>query len=582
MTPADLVGIILAAAALLGVARLLIGLARLPAARRPRAWRSALLVLGTLASAALLWLLLRGDTQESQVRVLHVATAGAPRAGLPSTGDALRIALPEAGDGIDGSAMPDLATALRRHPAARALIIEGHGLERRDLPAAHGLQVAFQPPPLPPGLTSLWTPPRVQAGQALQVQAGATAPAGTIAELLDPAGKPADRQPLQDDGGIALRATPPAAGLATYTLRLRDAAGRDLDRVPVAVEVLAPASTKIALRAGGPDPELKFLRRWAADHGATLQASIALGMGMQAGDPPLPLDAASLDAIDLLVLDDRSWNGLSAGQRAAVLAAVRRGLGLLLRPAAALAGSGALGIGATAAPAVQTRPALAGIEPAQLPRLQLPPLRIANPQGVTVLRDERGQALAGWRAHGRGRVGIWLPQDSFQLALAGRGDLHARLWDAALQPLLRARLSRLPELPGDARAGQVTALCDVDDAAAVLAPDGTRTRLAVDPASGSRRCAAYWPQTGGWHRLMVGNAAHPFHVLAADAAPVLHLADLQRQTRALAGRATPITQADAAGATPRIGRWPLFALWLLLSVALWWLERSGLGRRASA
>ena len=582
MMPADVVGAILAAAALLAVARLLVGLARLPAGQRPRVWRSVLLILGSLASAALLWLLLRGDTPEEQARVLQVATAGAPRDASPPAADALRIVLPEAGNGVDGQPMPDLATALRRHPEARTLVVEGHGLERRDLPAARGLQLTFQPPPLPTGLASLRATPRVQAGRPLQLRAGASAPAGSQAELLDPAGRQVDRQPLQDDGGIALRATPPAAGLATYTLRLRDASGRDLDRVPVAVEVQAPAATRIALRAGGPDPELKFLRRWAADHGASLQASIALGMGMQAGDSPLPLDAASLDAIDLLVLDDRSWNGLSGGQRATVLAAVRRGLGLLLRPAAALAGSGAPGIGVTAAPAVQTRPALPGIEPAQLPRLQLPPLRIANPQGVTVLRDERGQALAGWRAHGRGRVGIWLPQDSFQLALAGRGELHARLWDAALQPLLRARLPRLPALPGDARAGQATALCDVDDAAAVIAPDGTRTRLAVDPASGSRRCAAYWPQAGGWHRLMLGNATHPFHVLAADAAPVLHLADLQRQTRALAGEAASVTQADVASATPRIGRWPLFALWLLLGVALWWFERSTLGRRGSA
>ena len=582
MIPANTLGIVLGIAAVLSVACLLLGLVRLPRERRPRAWRTLVLVVGTLVSAALLWLLLGGEESGRDVRALQVATLGTPRVeGLAIEAGMHRIVLPETGDGIAGERMPDLATALRRYPMVRTLQVVGHGLERRDLAAARGLRVLAVPPRLPVGVTALWASPRVQAGQALQVHAAANAPAGVEAELLDPAGKRVDQQLLQGDGGIRLRTVAPAAGLATYTLRLRDAAGRELDRMPVAVEVLAPGATKIALRAGGPDPELKFLRRWAADHGATLQASIALGMGMQAGDPPLPLEAARLDGIDLLVLDDRSWNGLPGGQRAAVLGAVQRGMGLLLRPAAALAATGGLGIGVAPAPALQSRPALAGVEPAQLPRLQLPPLRLVNPQGVSVLRDERGQPLAGWRAHGRGRIGVWLPLDSFQLALSGHDALHARLWDTALQPLLRARLPRLPDLPGEARAGESTTLCGLANDPAVVAPDGTRTHLAIDPATGGRRCAAYWPQAGGWHHVVGAEGRYPFHVLAADAAPTLRLAALQRQTRSLSG-ATPAATSAAQATRPassRLGPWWLFALWLLASAALWWFERSPHGRR---
>ena len=579
--PPGLTGMVIAALAAIALARLLLGLWRLPPPQRPRPWRSLLLVAGTVASAALLWLLLREPPLQDTVRALHVATAGASER-APPVGDALRIVLPEAtglGD-ADGQAMPDLASALRRHPRVRRLVIEGHGLEARDRDVARGLAITFAPPPLPHGIVSLWAPSRVQAGQSLQVHAGVLAPEGARVELLDPGGKAVDTQPVQDDGGIALSADVRSAGLAVYTLRLSDARDSVIDQLPVAVEVLAPASAKVALRAGGPDPELKFLRRWAADHGASLQASIALGMGLQAGDPPLPLDAASLAGIDLLVLDDRSWNSLGGGQRAAVLGAVSRGMGLLLRPGAALAGGG-LGIGVASAPAAQARPALAGIEPARLPRLQLPALRIVNPQGVTTLRDERGQPLAAWRAHGRGRIGIWLPQDSFQLALSRRSDLHARMWDAALQPLLRARLPTLPRLPGDARAAEATQLCGLQDGAVAIAADGGRRRLAIDPRSGGHRCAAFWPDAGGWHRVAMGDAQHPFHVLPADAGTTLHLASLQQATRALAatGATPPPATAESATHAGTPGTWPLFALWLALSVALWWFERSRYGRR---
>lgn len=55
---------------------------------------------------------------------------------------------------------------------------------------------------------------------------------------------------------------------------------------------------------------------------------------MRLGDG-LAMNAAALRRVDVLVLDERSWAGLSAGKRgavlAAVLAAVRQGLGLVLR-----------------------------------------------------------------------------------------------------------------------------------------------------------------------------------------------------------------------------------------------------------
>lgn len=127
------------------------------------------------------------------------------------------------------------------------------------------------------------------------------------------------------------------------------------------------------------------------------------------------------------------------------------------------------------------------------------------------------------------------------------------MWDAALQPLLRARLPALPQLPADARAGEATALCGLANGAAVVAADGTRTRLAIDPATGPRRCAAYWPQAGGWHRLTMGEASHPFHVLAPDAAPAMRLTRLRKQTQDLQAGSDGQRTAGGAADAPQTG-----------------------------
>ena len=62
-----------------------------------------------------------------------------------------------------------------------------------------------------------------------------------------------------------------------------------------------------------------------------LCTSIAAGNGLDIGDAPPRLDAASLAKLDLLILDERSWAAIGAGGRTHVLNAVRGGLGVLLR-----------------------------------------------------------------------------------------------------------------------------------------------------------------------------------------------------------------------------------------------------------
>ena len=570
---------VLAAGVLLASLRLLLR-ARTPgvAARR---WRTGVLVAGQLLAALLLFLLLRTETPTTSVHTLRLLTAHAPAGPVPAPAPGERVVrLPEASVWPGVPAVPDLATALRRHPGVRVLRIDGDGLEARDRGASNGRRIVFTPAPLARGITDWWAPQRLREGEVLHVVGSVHAPTGLRISLQDPGGARVDEQLLQADGGFALRAKPRTAGLADYRLQLRDTDDNQVDTSSVPVRIESPSPTSVLLLAGGPDPDLKYLRRWAIDHGVRLQASIELGGGMRAGDPSFALDARTLRQADLLILDDRSWNALDGRRRSAVLAAVDSGMGLLLRASQPSGNDGLPGLRVRPAilPPTYRIPGTADGTDAP-PLLARPQLRIEIPRGPTLLRDDRGLALAAWRAHGRGRIGVWLPGDSFRLVLAGQSVLHAQQWSGVANALMRARGPMPRPMPLRMYAWERTLLCDLGAAPRVVAPGSVAPLpLAIDPRSGDRLCAAWWPTLPGWHRLIDGNGERLALVRARGDDAVMRAADMQRATAALAAQSNADQAAPASPAPSRLPRWLLFLAWLAVMAALWWFERSRLGR----
>jgi hypothetical protein len=201
---------------------------------------------------------------------------------------------------------------------------------------------------------------------------------------------------------------------------------------------------------------------------------------------------------------------------------------------------------------------------------------------LPLLQDETGAPLAVWRAEGRGRVAVSMLTDSYRLMLAGRGDLYGELWSETFATLARAHNSRRAfTVEGDTRQDQRIALCGVAVGASVTSPDGAKTSLLPDPATGTRTCAAFWPRQKGWHRLQSGDRSQLFHVRARDAATGLQAAAVREATQRLAAESNRTAQdtAMASSPHPRPGeRWPWWLAWLLVSAALWWLERSRIGR----
>ncbi|MGH8084849.1 MAG: hypothetical protein ACREPV_06200 [Lysobacter sp.] len=594
MNPHALVVGLLALAVLLGSVRALWRQRRLPATERYHTWRVAMLLAAQAASAALLYFTLFPPPQPREAGTLVVLTARAGEVAPQGMPGERVVALPEARTGVDsrpGAArFPDLASALRRHPATRHIRVIGAGLVARDREAARGRSLDFRPAPLPSGLTELQAPMQVPAGRRFTVAGRAAQPGAGTAELRDPAGQRVDRIALDGEGRFELHASTRNAGLASYRLQVRNARGEIITDMAVPLEVTPAHALKVRILAGAPNPDLKFLRRWALDTGLELDTRINLGAGLQIGSAPTGFDAAALDKLDLLVLDNRSWRALDSGQRVALDAAIEHGLGLLLRlsgPLTAADRKRLQGLGITAstdgAPR-QTRLGgdLVGAADAAdaLPTVTDNALRLTTADAVVLLADATGTPLTIWRAHGRGRVGVTALSDSYRLVLAGHGDAHGDIWSEAFTTLARSPSSASQQATIDAATPhQRSVICAIGDSAHVVSPGGASVALHVDPASGAGRCAGFWATTTGWHRLREDERTQPFLVPDSGETPSLTAHALREATLALVV-ASPTIHAGMPGKrhpSQPGHRWPWLLAWLLLTTALWWFERSRWG-----
>lgn len=481
-----------------------------------------------------------------------------------------RIALPEAESAASAERTPDLATALRRHPQITLLHILGHGLEARDRDAAHDYQIDFIPAPLPAGLVALHVPSRVAAGNALRMHGRVQGvDAGTV-ELLDPGNQRVQRSPLARDGWFEMQMAVREAGLTTYTLRVLDVAGTLQDSVPLPMEVVTATPLRLLVLAGAPNPELKYLRRWAKDAGIAMHTRIAVGGGSTLGDAPIALTDDSLRAFDLVLLDTRSLQALPASEVRALTLAIHKGLGVLLQldaaPAPALrARLREWGFALATGDATQTISLAAG-----LPALSSYRVTDSTTTSVRLLSDTDGQPLGLWRALGRGRVGLLPIPETYPLVLQGMGERHAQLWSEITATLARSQESA-PLSPPSAPAwvGERVIVCGLPaiTAAATLAPQHS------DPTAATGRCIAEWPQRAGWQRLQ--QIAQPLHYFALPQHTALawRLSLRQQATRQLALQSTPATT-RVVQAMPQRGRaWPWLAAWLALAAVAWICER---------
>jgi hypothetical protein len=577
--------LLVGAGAALAIVRLLLWRRGAQGGSAGPSWRFPTLAGLNVLAALLLYLTL--DPPDVGVRSgrLVVRTQDAPAAVEAGSGDVI-VALPEASPGA-GERVPDLATALRRHPEVRSLQVVGAGLTARDRPAVDRV-VAFDRPPAPAGLMRLVAPDPVAPGAPFAVSGVVGAlQAGTV-ELADPSGAVVDRVSIRPGSAFVVKGSARAAGLALFDLRLKDAQGRLVERMDIPLDAREAAAPRVVVLAGAPGPEPRFLRRWAEDAGIDVSVQLALGAGVDLTARPAPLNAASLSEIDLLVIDERRWEALGGGDRAAVRGAVAGGMGLLLRPTGPLSEStrrdwAALGAPLTGGETLRSlnldpppdtaEDRTAAVEPSEsapeLNRRDFDP----GAGAAVMLSDADGAPLATWRPYGGGRVGVWVVADSYALVLTGEADRYGALWSRMFSVLARAEGRPPPTLVRIARAGQRVSLCGVEDGQSIFGPDGARSRLVPDVRAGADGCAAFWPSRPGWHAVVDAEGERGVvFVHPSDATPSLVTAELREATLDLA-RSPPIARPAASGRRADGSPWPWFMALLAALGGLWWLER---------
>lgn len=549
------------------------------------------------ATGALLYLTCFPPPARFARGTLIVATAQAPRVTV-GAGERL-IALPEAPPLADAERVPDLATALRRDGSPERVRVIGAGLIARDRSAVAGIPLEFSPPPIPHGLIELEPPGETAAGSAFAVGGRVNGLAGGTAELLDPAGRRIDARAIGGDGRFLLVGNARAAGMALFSLRVRDVKRAIVAETTVPLWTVPDPKLRV-LAIGAPGPETKYLRRWAADAGLDFTGQFDAGGAVRLGDAPVAVTPATLGGFDAVIIDDRSWQGLGTVGRSALNGAVANGLGLILR------------LTAPVTPALRRDLRGLGLDLAggdELKPIALPPLAadadaLAAQRGpaptdeagaasalddptpelgqwnvragvglVPLLRDGTGELLAAWRARGLGRVAVWAIADSYALVLAGQRERHFQWWSDAVTKVARAAPRFAPDLPPIARAGERMAICGLAGQPRVTAPDGRISRLALSGAGG---CAAFWPAAAGLHTLIQpgqgGERSRPFYVYPAGALSAMTAADLRAATIALAAASRNAAATNTSG--ERSGSaWPWFLGWLAVSALLWTLER---------
>lgn len=574
-------------------------------AMQRRDWCVGVLAVLMIASGVLLYLTLFPPRLAVAGETLVVATADVPADLEPGPGERL-VALPEAPPMAAAERVPDLASALRRHRQVERIRIEGRGLTRRDREIDVGLSAAFSPMKLPEGVTALEPPADVPAGSVFILAGEVTGLDGARAQLLDPAGRIVDRREMGVGGSFTLGGTVRSPGLALFTVRLVGPDGETWSDTPVPVRTLSERPVR-ALLIATPSPEVKYLRRWAEDAGIELTSSLDAGGGVAVGDGRVRIDRATLGDFDVVIVDDRSLQSLESGARAALARAIAGGLGVVVRmdgPANAGSRGGwrALGldiaggaeIGQVALPPLaddaDIRAALLGPGSQDVPldltggdqtAPELESWRVRTGSDfVAQMTDADGSMLSGWQQSGKGRIALWTVPNSFTLVLTGRSELYYQWWSDTVSAVTRPDRVFRPEFDPLAQASMLLTICGLESEVAIIAPDNTAIPLAVDPAAGERGCAAFWPSRPGTHTIVQTASGREdrfaIEILPAEALSGVRARELGEQTSIWAAR----QNSERAGEIPdRVGpAWPWFLGWLLVTGALWLLERRWLKR----
>jgi hypothetical protein len=282
-----------------------------------------------------------------------------------------------------------------------------------------------------------------------------------------------------------------------------------------------------------------------------------------------------------LILDERAWMTLSAGNQMAIRTAVQNGMGVLLRLTGPLNSNAraqwrTYGFTIQDANIVQVLRLSEPKQQKKLPDLMRQSVKVSSPDAVPLFMDNRGEPLGLWRSVGVGRVGVWWLNDSYRLVLSGNENIYGAMWSELTTTLSRAKHKISIQIPSQALwINERAMFCGLAQGAVVINPEAEINPLLLVTQGANKNCAAYWPKHSGWYQVVNTEQSQAFYVRDENSALALHRRAVQQATMALTSAHTPSVTPNTVP-VPGVS-WPYFLAWLFLTTILWWLERNKFG-----
>ncbi len=573
------------------------------------------LALNALAYGTVLLILLEPRISHPGTKSVTLVTEGADLSKiLRADTDEVYVA---PGVAASGEARRDLATAnwlldigqlQLREPALKSIEVLGYGLESQQWLSLSGpLDIDFEAPAIG-GFTGMRWQRFLLEGETLRVNGhfGQVADDGIIQlRLLDPAANTVAETRLKKGQDFSLAAPVKTRGMLEFKLQAWDA-DKLLSEEVLPLDVGADKPLNIMVEQSSPSYETRQLKDFAAANGHRVRINSDISTGKYINQSAnLPADASTtfspqvLAGQDLLIMDGRAFAALPAARMQWLSDAVENGLGLLLLADSTLVeefGNFKTGLlngfsltplsdaETTLIPRLPTAGARDWQEPVATAAMQL------SATGADVLvTGSDGRDLVVKRATGLGQVGISLISHSHSWLTAGNRAQWSDYWAALFTALARQRADSflLPPAATDFfRVAQRTAVCafSKDDDAHIVVGSAQSDSLELQPAAdvlrSQRKCAYFWPRSGGWYRIQLLSGTggtildqKAIYVFQAD-----QWRDQQRERRV---EATSIRAGESKTtlATPtetKVSE-PLSRFWLWLILVLCatflWLER---------
>ena len=487
----------------------------------------------------------------------------------------------------------DAGALARRYQPGQRLAVVGHGLDPWDVQRVDeaGLLVETWAAPPQEGVLERVTWRRDLAlGQPLVLR-GWVHPRRDSATTLHLVGPGSDVQQEIPAGTdltpFRLELTPPATGAFVFELlRTIGEASESLGQVDVHVQDELPPSVLWLERA--PSFETRHVKRWLATRSGELAIRSPVSRdryryefhNMDRRDLSR-LTEDRLEAFDLVVVDEPTWEDLVDAERSTLLALVREGeLGIVLRLEPGVEGSSPepFGVATRRVPDIEQLMVRAAAPGPPVEPLEMPPFELDSGDLAVqpLFRDGAGRTLALSRLLGRGAVALTTVRGSYRWELQGRRDVHRDYWSSLLEAVAPPDSGPRWLLPP----GPVVSdrPFEVDLAAAdgsdvtLIGPGGDVARVPMreHPTLTGRFSATLWPRETGWYTLRAAESESRFHATGAGNWREFQQAERRAATERLVARSGTRDISRPSAPLPWL-RLAALAV-LLLSLATAWID----------